>query len=127
MKSGKTMLVALALGGMVISGPAAAMSGNGYVPKLDSSCSEVVKKFEAANLTSEGREVKYHPDFGNIIGWIAGYMTGVNYVVRGKADYYKATADEVAWVASWCRDNQSKDLSDAMAIRTFKRLRKKRR
>jgi len=44
-----------------------------------------------------------------------GYMTGINELVKGKEDFFRMKFSEVAsWVASWCRDNQSRDIDDAM-------------
>tara|TARA_B100001964_G_scaffold154003_1_gene169371 strand:+ start:708 stop:845 length:138 start_codon:yes stop_codon:yes gene_type:complete len=35
--------------------------------------------------------------------------------ITGKEDYLKMKFSEVAsWVASWCRDNPSRDISEAM-------------
>ena len=109
---------------MVLSGPAWGKDALGiYTPILDLSCSRVLREYAVANLGGAGTtEVTYNTKFGDVLGWIAGYMTRVNFDTRGKKDYFHDLVDEVAWVASWCRDNTSYSLPDAMEALTNLRL-----
>lgn len=49
------------------------------------------------------------------IGWIFGYLTAINKTRYGKDNYFSDLEweDIPAWIASWCRDNPTKDLYDA--------------
>jgi len=85
-----------------------------YAAKLSPECSTFLSDYAMAELSQRGSKITYSNHFGDNIGWIAGYMTRVNFSVRGKENYFRDLLEEVAWVASWCRDNPSLDLSDAM-------------
>ena len=113
MKSGKMMLVALALGGMVASGSA----GAEYIPILPQPCTKVSRIYAWSNLEMVGTKIIYKENLGAILGWIAGYMTRVNYQ-GSKENKFNDLIEEVAWIVSWCRDNPSKGLSHAMEALT---------
>ncbi len=51
--------------------------------------------------------------FGFIDGWISAYNL---YTPNGKEDTSASMSynDGYRWIASWCRDNPSKDLADAL-------------
>jgi len=57
------------------------------------------------------------------LGFILGYVTGVNFSVAGKGDFYAGmdVVDIAGWVASWCRDNPTQALVAAVVALTKSR------
>jgi hypothetical protein len=54
---------------------------------------------------------------GAAAGWVGGFITTYNsYVQNGKRDILEGMTanDALRWVASWCRDNSSRDLEYAL-------------
>jgi hypothetical protein len=120
MKLGKAILVVLA--GLAISGSVEADVDGRYIPVRALACSEVLSAYAKANLRVEDGRMKADGwEIHYFVGWIAGYMTRVNYSVPGKKSYFNDLIGEVAWIASWCRDNPSKGLSNAMDSLTLTR------
>lgn len=78
------------------------------------------------------REYAQNPDpddvnasYGQSLGWIAGYMSATNHVMK-KRDLYDLDLSYVAYkVAQWCGDNPDQTLSDAMESLTEERRNRK--
>ena len=120
-------IILAALVGALVSGPAVAVDETGSYYRLGMG-SEKCAKYLGAYGTSE---LKHTPDgqfsfnnrFGIWIGWIHGYATRVNMTTKGRANIYDMDSIGIAaWLASWCRDNPSKDLTEAMNAFTQSRL-----
>jgi hypothetical protein len=94
-----------------------------YTTTLAPTCNEYLRDYATASITDTGSRLEYSTSFGNDIGWIAGYMSHVNSSIRGKSNYFNDLINEVVWIASWCRDNSSFDLDDAMRALTKIRIR----
>ena len=76
-------------------------------------------------MTPEGN-ISATTDITAEFGWILGYASRANEDSLGRADIYEMkSVDLAAWAASWCRDNPSKTLYDAMAALTESRLKSK--
>lgn len=110
---------------LLIGGSAWAFAPNGeYVSRFNYSCPQVVAMYQHSELQKDGTGVTFNRSFSVIIGWMAGYISHVNSVHRGKADFYGNLADEASWVAKWCRANRTSDLIDAMEALTAERTAK---
>jgi hypothetical protein len=112
----KRLILAVLIVGVV--SPAWGEAKGVFQAIITAECSEILSDYATSKLESRGGNTTYNKHFGDIIGWIAGYMTRVNYSIPGKENYFHDLIDEVAWVASWCRDNSSSDLTAAMKALT---------
>jgi len=113
---------------LLISGSAWALGPKGeYVGRFNYSCSQLIKMYEKSGVQKEGSGVTFNRSFSVIIGWMAGYMSRVNTIRRGKADFFENMADEATWIAKWCESNQKSDLMDAMEALTKERTAKPRK
>ena len=77
-----------------------------------------MKDYARSDLQDLGGKVRYPAEFGRVIGWVSGYMTAANHYLPNKINNFAHILDEIAWVASWCRDNSSKTIVDAMEALT---------
>jgi hypothetical protein len=79
-------------------------------------CSYYLDAYSKTTLT--GQDESHGPyEWWAAKGWIAGYLSGYNMNVdNGKSDIVAGISynDTYRWVASWCRDNPSKSLFDAV-------------
>jgi hypothetical protein len=107
---------------LLIGGSAWALGPNGeYVGRFNYSCPQLIKMYEKSGVQKDGSGVTFNRSFSVIIGWMAGYMSRVNTIRQGKADFYGNMADEATWIAKWCEANQKSDLMDAMEALTKER------
>lgn len=110
---------------LLIGGSAWAVGPKGdYVGRFNYSCPQLMKMYEKSGVQKDGSGVTFNRSFSVIIGWMAGYMSRVNTIGRGKADFYENMADEATWIAKWCESNQKSDLMDAMEALTRERTAK---
>jgi hypothetical protein len=110
---------------LLIGGSAWALDPKGeYVGRFNYSCPQLMKMYEKSGVQKEDSGVTFNRSFSVIIGWMAGYMSRVNTIRRGKADFYENMADEATWIAKWCESNQKSDLMDAMEALTKERTAK---
>lgn len=110
---------------LLIGGSAWALGPKGeYVGRFNYSCPQLMKMYEKSGVQKDGSGVTFNRSFSVIIGWMAGYMSRVNTIQRGKADFYENMADEATWIAKWCESNQKSDLMDAMEALTRERTAK---
>ena len=110
---------------LLISGPAWALDPKGeYVGRFNYPCSQLLKMYDKSGLQKDGSGVTFNRSYSVIIGWLAGYMSRVNTIRRGKADFYENMADEATWIAKWCESNQKSDLMEAMEALTKERTAK---
>lgn len=80
----------------------------------DDSCGEYLDAHSRATLDDDGYKGPHK--FWRVAGWITGYITGYNrWAANGKKNITAglSRSDVYRWIASWCRDNPSKDLNDA--------------
>ena len=121
-----TRIILSALMILLISGSAWAVdSKGGYAGKFPYTCPQVLEFHSASGLESGEKGVTFNKSFGVIIGWMAGYMSRVNFTIQGKTDFFENMAQEVEWVVRWCQDNQAAGLNDAMEALTKARTAKK--
>lgn len=115
----RLLLAALLVGAM---SPAWGLDGDSYTTVDDIDCSKFLDEYAKGGIgkDSDGVTQGYGP-FKAIAAWIAGYMTSVNRHVAGKTHYFRDFREEVIWIASWCRDNPSESLSEAMSYLSFVR------
>jgi len=112
-----TRIFAAVLVALVVSGPAwGNVSGSftNYYPGYQK-CSEYLGDYATAETKDTETGIEYPFDAALALGWMMGYISGVNENVRGKKDFFRMQFSEVAaWVASWCRDNPDKKIFNAM-------------
>ncbi len=78
-------------------------------------CSEYLGDYAKAETKETNNGISYPQDAALALGWMMGYMTGVNENVKGKKNFFNMKFSQVAsWVASWCRDNPTNDIYDGM-------------
>ena len=120
-----TRIIVPAILALLIGGSAWAIGPNGdYVGRFNYSCPQLIKLYAKSGLEKDGSGVTFNRSFSVIIGWMAGYMSRVNTIRQGKADFYGNMADEATWIAKWCESNQKSDLMDAMEALTKERTTK---
>ena len=86
---------------------------NRYTTKLGEwTCTEFLSAYATSDLKAVKEGYEYNTGkFTVMWGFIAWYLTAVNASTLGKVDWFnKDLIAEVAWIASFCRDHQSKDL-----------------
>ena len=116
----KQFLVMFAV--FLVAGDAGAVNeSNIWVPHNTQSCSMVLSAHADIETTAKGW--KGGTKGFRLIGYVSGWASAVNWAVKGKKDYFVGmkSTDITNWVASWCRSNPSKDLSDAMTALTDSR------
>jgi hypothetical protein len=77
-------------------------------------CSEFLDAYGKTTLMEGGKYSGPHEVWG-VFGWVNGYLTAWDRSVGdGDALDGMLSNDVHRWVASWCRDNLSKDIDDAL-------------
>jgi hypothetical protein len=119
---GETMkrLLMAVLAGLMISGPAWGYDEVdefkiGRIHNLPE-CGEYLGAYDKATLTAEHTYQAPYEAWG-VFEWINGYVTAYNlFVDTGVMDVLSPMAknDSRRWIASWCRDNPSSDLDEAL-------------
>ena len=123
----RKVIIAAALLGVLVSGPVWAVDEAGSYFNFGAGlekCTKYLGEYAAADLKKiPGKQISYKRKFGYILGWIEGYATRVNKITKAGADIYDMSIlDMMAWLASWCRDNPSKILINAMDSLTENQL-----
>ena len=110
-------LLMVGLVGLVISGPAWGYEKDGDFTSLGKpECEKYLGAYGNITFTAEGKITGPHEAFV-FVSWMAGYTTAYNkYVDNGKANILDSVAsnDVLRWIASWCRDNPTQDVRDAL-------------
>ena len=89
----------------------------------NANCGTYLGAYSVADLRKRGSDHSYRGDFGSYLNWLQGYASRVNQTEPGGQNVYQmGTVDIAGWVASWCRDNPSKSLLEAMDQLTNKVL-----
>ncbi len=108
---------------LLISAGAWGSDKDGYIAIVSGrSCKEFVELREVlkrpnADVTDTASVMEY----SHTLGWIAGYLTAVNwqmpntYQILGMGDFESA----VSWIENYCRDNPSHDISRGMRALTM--------
>ena len=100
-----------------MSGEALARGSNReYIPRDVMPCVEYLDAYARTTLLKEN-DFKGPHEFFAAAGWVGGFITTYNsYVQNGKRDIIEGMTanDALRWVASWCRDNSSRDLEYAL-------------
>ena len=89
-----------------------------YSALENKSCGEYLDAYSRATLYDDGDGYKGPHEFWYATGWINGYITSYNqWTANGKENVAAGLShgDVYRWVASWCRDNPSKELVEATA------------
>lgn len=108
-------LVALVIAGTAGSGYAVDKDGN-YSTADPISCGDYLDAYSKATLTGKSEYKGPHGTW-KAFARISGYLTAYNrYVPNGKANIIGSMSlnNGRKWIASWCRDNPSKDLEDGI-------------
>jgi len=111
-------LLMVALVGLVVSGPAWGIGkGGAYTGYSQHSCGFYLDAYASAELIGDHL---YSGTYKTsiVFGWINGYLTAYNrHVDTGEINILGTMPmnDARRWMASWCRDNPSKDVLDALA------------
>ena len=126
----RKVIIAVVLVGVLVSGAAWGKdeAGRYYIFGAGGEkCAKYLGDYSTSELKREpNEEFTYSPKFGIWIGWIHGYATRVNKTIKGRANIYDMdSVDIAAWLASWCRDNPSKELTRTMHALTESRLKNK--
>ncbi len=102
---------------LVLSGAAHAKDKDGFYVTVDTlSCGKYLDAFSRATLTDSGYDGPYQA--WSAFGFINGYISAHNrYVPNGKENILGSMSTNGArrWIASWCRDNPSKDMLDGLS------------
>jgi hypothetical protein len=100
-----------------VSGEAWAADARGnYTVSGASTCGKYLDAYSRTTHTGDATYDGPYEAWHNF-GWIAGYISAYNrFVSNGKKDIREGTTSNDAhrWLASWCRDNKSNDLDDAV-------------
>ena len=111
-----TRLIVLATVFMLASGPVGAADSKGKWAVVGAkSCQQYLDAYAKATLTGEGT-ITGHDMFHKLSGWVNGFISAYNFTVKnGKKSTTAGMSinDNYRWIASWCRDNSSKDIADA--------------
>jgi len=110
-------LLMTVLVGLVISGSAWGIGEDGIFKHYSQpSCGEYLGAYAGATLKNDGDYEGNH-EVWKVFGWLSGYLTAYNtHVDNGKADILGSMTlnDARRWIGSWCRDNPSKNLHQAL-------------
>ena len=89
-------------------------------------CTEYLGAYGASDLEALGEtRITTSKELGTYLGWIQGYTFRANETELGATNIYGMNTIEMAgWLASWCRDNPSKMILDAVSAITESHLRK---
>ena len=104
---------------LVLSGAAHAADKDGRYTILGgmNTCGEYLGAYAAATLTDTGYTGPHKS--WEAFGFINGYITAYNrYRPNGKQNILASMSniDAYRWIASWCRDNPSKNLFDGFGV-----------
>lgn len=82
-------------------------------------CALYLDAYAGTNFDADGSFVLSDGRMGAFSGFIKGYLSAVNAERPGAADHFSAIPHRnlYRWIASWCRDNQSKDFG--VAVKAF--------
>jgi hypothetical protein len=110
-------ILMMALVGLVVSGPAWGYDAKGSATSVGSiTCGEYLDAYSRSKLTGAGTVTGLYP-MHRAIGWISGFLTAINMTTKNGRKHVLGSMtnnDARRWVASWCRDNISKDLAAAV-------------
>jgi hypothetical protein len=99
------------------SGEAWAADARGNYDALSlSTCAKYLDAYSKTTLTGDATYKGPYEAWSDR-GWVNGYLTAYNrFVSNGKVNIKEGTTfnDVHRWLASWCRDNKSNDLDDAV-------------
>jgi hypothetical protein len=88
-------------------------------------CTVFLGNYATGNLRKSNGQLAYSSEFTATVGWLQGYLTRVNEQAKSTGDIYGIDLIEIAaWLASWCRDNPTSNLINAMQALTKSRLKK---
>ena len=114
-------IILVALVTVLVSGPAWGVKNNSYSSYFPGSekCTKFLSDYARAETTAtrDGNAVNYsYPAAAALeIGWILGFISGTNREKEGRENFFLyGWVENIGWIASWCRDNPSKDLLDAV-------------
>jgi len=109
-------LLMMVLVGLVINGPAWGYDQDGITAFNTPKCGEYLDVY--AKTTLKPNNVYEGPyEAWKVFGWISGYLTAYNENTDNRIKNILGTTtmnDARRWIASWCRDNPSKDVLDAL-------------
>ena len=121
------MIILAAILAFGLASEARAADANGLGTVLgELSCSYYLDVYYRTELTG-GSMYEAPYSWGKASGWINGFLSGYNINVdNGKQDIVEGMSnnDTYRWIASWCRDNPSKDLDIAVMALISSRLAK---
>lgn len=105
----RLLMAVLVIGGLAWGKDARAFSTHA-LPE----CSEFLDAYSRTTLLEGGGFDGPHEAW-EVFGWVTGYITAYNRLA-GDGNILGAMAinDSHRWIASWCRDNPSKDVDDAL-------------
>ena len=111
-------IIIAALVALVVSGPAWGKNNSdkwdNYYPGYQK-CTEYLADYAKAETKETQTDITYPTDAALALGWMMGYVSGINENVNGKKDFFDMSFSEIAsWVASWCRDNPRKTIHKGM-------------
>jgi len=123
-------IILAALVGVLVIGPAWAIEVKDRLHVFGAGstlCTKYLGAYGTADLkTAPDGYMSSGDVFAYELGWIQGYATRVNETTKGRENIYDMdTIGLAAWVASWCRDNPSKRILNAMEALTESRLKSK--
>ena len=110
-------IILAALLGVLVSGPAL---GKTFVSYADADCAGFTELYAKGGLKWDANSLPTwtNRQFGYRLTWIFGYISAVNNEAISSGDLAKdkgmKLSGVISWIGSWCRDHQSKDLSDAI-------------
>ena len=106
----------IALGVSFFAGKVSAADARGrYIIQGNKSCGEYLDAYSRSTLTGAGT-IKGPHIFWGVTGWTDGFISAYNMVTNnGRQDILVGMSinAKYKWVASWCRDNPSKNLNHA--------------
>jgi hypothetical protein len=107
----------LVLGVLGVAGESYAKDKNGvWTARSSKTCSYYLDAYSRTTFT--GDEKTNGPyEFWSVSAWIAGFISGINFAEENgeKEILNTMTSNDIfRWVGSWCRDNQSKSVPEAV-------------
>ena len=125
----RLIVAALVASCFVVSAESYAMNAQGeYKPYGLATCGKYLDAYSKAELTDQRDVATTDPNTAHALGWISGFVSAYNrydanerYSILGEM----SLNDVRRWAATWCRNNPTKDLDDAMGTFIESQLKKK--
>jgi hypothetical protein len=108
------LVAAIVLG--IAGGVEAAEPSGGFTPYGSVSCAEYLDDYSRLKLTGGGKYSGPVNAFGSF-DWLNGFISGINHEAKnGKKDIFEGMTPNgiKRWIASWCRDNPSRNVIGAV-------------